>query len=92
MTTGWHPQDIMAAVRKRESSLQRLAREHGFGRNTFNRALTERFPNVHQIIADFIGVGRGELWPQWYRQDGAPRMRSRSDLHRSPALERTAAR
>lgn len=91
MNDGWHPQDIMAAVRKRGSSLQRLARENGFGRNTFNRALTERFPNAHQIIAKFIGVGRGELWPQWYRPNGAPRLRSRQDLLRSPSLERTEA-
>ena len=83
MRVGWHPQDIMAAVRKRGSSLQRLARENGYSRNTFNRALKERFPNAHAVIADFLGVSRGDLWPEWYRKDGSPRLRSRADLRRS---------
>lgn len=82
MRTGWHPQDIMAAVRKRGSSLQGLAREHGFSRNTLNRALTERFPNAHAVIADYLEMSRGELWPEWYRKDGSPRLRSRTDLRR----------
>ena len=85
MRAGWHPQDIMAAVRKRGSSLQGLAREHGFSRNTLNRALKERFPNAHSVIADYLGVSRGDLWPQWYRVDGSPRLRSRLDLRRHEA-------
>ncbi len=87
MQAGWHPQDIMAAVRKRGSSLQRLARENNFSRNAFNRALKERFPNAHTIIADFLGVSRGELWPAWYRKDGTPRLRSRADLHRHTGVQ-----
>lgn len=69
----WHPQDIIAAVRKKGSSLQRLCREHGFSRVTFNRATKERFPRAHQIIADFIGVRRQEIWPQFYHEDGTPK-------------------
>lgn len=87
MRVGWHPQDIMAAVRKKGSSLQRLAREHGFSRNTLNRALKERFPNAHAVIADYIGVSRGDLWPQWYCKNGAPRLRSRADMRRTPRSE-----
>lgn len=56
MRAGWHPQDIMAAVRKRGSSLQRLAREHGYSRNAFNRALRERFPNAHTVIAAYLDL------------------------------------
>ena len=69
----WHPQDIIAAVRKRGSSLQRLGRERGFGLGVLNRATTKRFPRAHQIIAEFIGVPRQEIWPQFYDETGAPR-------------------
>ena len=44
MHVGWHPQDIMAEVRKRGSNLQRLAREHGFAKTSFNKALTATYP------------------------------------------------
>lgn len=66
MSEGWHPQDIIAAVRKRGTSLQRLGLEHGFERTTFNKALHHRFPRSHAIIAEFLGVPRHELWPHWY--------------------------
>lgn len=88
MQHGWHPQDIIAAVRKRGSSLQRLSRDHGFARETFNHALVRRFPNAHAIIADFLGVSRGGLWPHWYRPDGSPRFEGRSDLQRRGILRR----
>jgi Ner family transcriptional regulator len=70
---GWHPQDIIAAVRKRGSSLQRLGLEHGFSRITFNRAAKERFPRAHQVIADFLGVPRQIIWPQFYHPNGEPK-------------------
>lgn len=90
MQREWHPQDIMAAVRKKGSNLQRLAREHGFAKTSFNRALTSRFPNAHAIIAAYLGVSRGELWPQWYAPDGSPRFQGRADLQRRGQLRPTA--
>lgn len=76
---GWHPQDIIAEVRKRGSSLQALTRQHGFGRTTLYSSLTRRFPFAHAVIADFLGVTRRELWPQWYDEQDRPRGRSRQD-------------
>lgn len=70
---GWHPQDIIAAVRKRGSTLQTLSRQHGFNRITFNKSVTMRFPRAHQIIADFLGVPRQEIWPQFYDENGNTR-------------------
>ena len=91
MREGWHPQDIMAAVRKRGSSMQGLARDHGFAPNTFNAALTARYPNAHAIIAAYIGVSRGELWPEWYEADGTPRFKGRPDLQKRGALKQVSA-
>lgn len=91
MHAGWHPQDIIAAVRKRGSNLQRLARDHGFARDTFNKALSRRYPNAHAIIADFLGVSRGVIWPNWYGSDGKPRFEGRKDLQQRGVLRREAA-
>jgi Ner family transcriptional regulator len=87
---GWHPQDIMAAVRKRGTSLQALARNHGFAPTTFNKALKHRFPNAHAVIASFIGIERQKLWPQYYDGDGNLRGKSRRDLHRQPFMREAA--
>jgi Ner family transcriptional regulator len=72
--TNWHKQDIIAAVRKRGTTLNRLSIERGFFRNTLNDACTKRFPRAQQVIADFLGVTRQEIWPEFYRPDGSPRV------------------
>jgi Ner family transcriptional regulator len=77
MPQGWHPQDIIAAVRKSGTSLQRLAREHGFARATLNHCLTRRWPAAHLVIARHLGVSRHEIWPHWYAQDDTPLHRAR---------------
>lgn len=72
--SGWHPQEIISAVRIKGSNLQRLGREHGFSRVTFNRATKECFPRAHTIIADFLGVPRQTIWPQFYNEKGERRL------------------
>jgi Ner family transcriptional regulator len=69
----WHKQDIIAAVRKKGSTLQRLSYDHGFARNTLNMACDARFPRAHQVIADFLGVPRQVIWPQFYHPNGEPK-------------------
>lgn len=70
---GWHPQKIVFEVRLKGSSLQRLGLEHGFSRVTFNRATKERFPRAHAVIAEFLGVPRQTIWPQFYDDAGEVR-------------------
>jgi Ner family transcriptional regulator len=72
MTAGWHPQDIIAAVRKSGTNLNRLAREHGYARITLNKAITKRWPAAHLVIARHLGVSRYEIWPHWYAPDDTP--------------------
>lgn len=69
----WDPQDILFAVRKKGSNLQRLGLNHGFFRHTLHKSLTSRFPRAHQVIADYLGVPRQEIWPQFYHEDGQPK-------------------
>lgn len=67
----WHPADIIAAVRKRGTSLQRLSREYGFSVFTMNKAVRQCFPACHDIIAKVIGRPRQQIWPQYYDEKGA---------------------
>jgi Ner family transcriptional regulator len=90
--SGWHPQDIIAAVRKSGSNLQRLARENGFALATLNRAISQRWPAAHLVIARQIGVSRHEIWPNWYAKDDTPLHAARDfDTARRAANARRAA-
>lgn len=93
MSQGWHREDIIAAVRKRGTTLMALAKLHGYAPHSFYVALTRRFPNPHRIIADTIKESRHALWPQWYDANDKPLFRLRSDLVRrsSATLEKEAA-
>jgi Ner family transcriptional regulator len=84
-TDGWHPQDILAEVRKRGTTLKALERDHGFGENTLYKALTRRFPNAHSVIAQASGQSRHTLWPHWYDAADRPLLPSRPDLLRRAA-------
>ena len=77
----WHPADIIAAVRKRDTTLQRLSREHGFSVFTMNKAVRQCFPACHDIIAEVIGKPRQSIWPQFYDADGS-RLSSRERRRR----------
>lgn len=88
MGKGWHPQDIMAAIRKRGSNLRQLGLGHGFTSTTMHACLTRRWPNAHLVIAQFLGVTRHEIWPQWYDRQDRPRFRTRRDARmRAPAAQ-----
>lgn len=86
----WHPADIIAAVRKSGTSLQRLSLKHGFNSHSMNKAVRLCFPACHSIIADVIGVPRHVIWPQYYFPDG--RRRSLREQRRAIArMSRSAA-
>jgi len=71
--SGWDRQEIIFAVRMKGSSLQRLGLENGFFRHTLHKSLTVRFPRAHQLIAEFLGVQRQVIWPQFYHPNGEPK-------------------
>ena len=62
----WHRQQILAAVRMKQTTLAALARENGMSRNTMYWALIKRHERANAIIAAFLGVSMHELWPGWY--------------------------
>lgn len=70
---GWHPADVVAAVRKRGSSLSELSRQHGYRSPVLRDALQHPYPKAERIIAEFLGVPPQRIWPSRYHTDGTPR-------------------
>lgn len=67
----WHSADIIAALRKKNWSLQQLALFHGYkGRTSLSKALVEPYPKAEQIIAEALGIEAREIWPTRYNTDG----------------------
>ncbi|MDT3533027.1 helix-turn-helix domain-containing protein [Cronobacter sakazakii] len=56
MTTDWHPADIIAALRKKGTSLAALSRASGLGSSTLANALS---PNILTLIS------KPSYNPQW---------------------------
>lgn len=93
VTSGWHPADIIAAVRKAGTSLQRLSRENGFSVSTMNKAVRQCFPACHDIIAKVVGTPRQAIWPQFYDRDGvrlSARERRRREIRAEISPKRAA--
>lgn len=63
---GWHPQDIIAEVRKRGTTLAGIAATSGMSKNTLYWALRKRHERANLAIAAFLGVPAHELWPRWF--------------------------
>ncbi len=66
----WHRADIIAAVRKTGTSLQRMSRLLGLCRSTLGNALNAPCPKYERIIAERIGIPPQDIWPSRYRADG----------------------
>ncbi|WP_145589803.1 helix-turn-helix domain-containing protein [Yersinia rochesterensis] len=62
----WHPADIIAAIRKKGSSLSAVSRNSGLSSSTLTNALTRPWPKGEYIIADFLDVHPSEIWPTRY--------------------------
>ncbi|AUJ83196.1 helix-turn-helix domain-containing protein [Enterobacter hormaechei subsp. steigerwaltii] len=65
-TRNWHRADVLAAIRKKGSSLAKLSRDNGLHERTLYNALERHWPKGEKIIADYIGVTREEIWPERY--------------------------
>ena len=68
--TGWHREDIIAAIHKRRMSLTRLSTLHDYAESTLRAALQKPRTPANRIIAKFLGVPMHELWPQWFDRAG----------------------
>ncbi|HQU16667.1 MAG TPA: helix-turn-helix domain-containing protein [Gammaproteobacteria bacterium] len=75
--TGWHPEDIKAALRKRFGTLRAASEAWGLHHtaitNTLKRPMNSM--RVERHIADALGVPLHELWPGRWTVAGAPKPR-----------------
>lgn len=69
----WHRADIIAAIHKTGTSLQKLSRDHGWCRTTLGNALYNPYPKYERLIAEHIGTKPQAIWPSRYHADGTPR-------------------
>lgn len=68
--SGWHKEDIKAAIRKRGSTMSELARQRKLPPSTVRNALIRPVYSGEVAIAEFLGVPAHELWPERWTKDG----------------------
>lgn len=83
----WHPSDIIAAIRKKGSTLSAVSRKSGLSSSTLANTLTRPWPKGEYIIADFLNIHPSEIWPSRYydnlsgeRIDRKVRIRNKSTI------------
>ena len=64
----WHPADIIAALKKRGTSMAAVSRNAGLASSTLANTLTNHWPKGEKLIAEALGVPPAEIWPSRYRK------------------------
>ncbi|WP_092685197.1 helix-turn-helix domain-containing protein [Rhodopseudomonas pseudopalustris] len=97
-SSGWHRADIVAAFRKRGTSLAEVARKHELCDSALRAALTRPRSPSNRIIANFLEVPLHVLWPRWFdrtgnliARDARPDRQKASSQKRSRKLNRVRA-
>ncbi|ECE6741995.1 transcriptional regulator [Salmonella enterica subsp. salamae] len=67
MQQDWHPADIIAALKKRGTSLSALSRQAELASSTLANALTRRWPKGERLIAEALDIAPEQIWPSRYR-------------------------
>lgn len=68
MQPDWHSADIIAALKKRGTTLSAVSREAGLASTTLNNALIRRWPKGERLIAEALGVAPEKIWPSRYHK------------------------
>lgn len=69
----WHRADVIAAFKKRGTTITRVARELGMCDSYLNQATFKPYPKAEQILAKFLGMNPQDIWPSRYNADGTPK-------------------
>ncbi|MCR9002728.1 helix-turn-helix domain-containing protein [Rahnella perminowiae] len=62
----WHPADIIAALRKKGTTLAAVSRAAGLSSSTLSNALSRPWPKGEILISQAIGVSPHTVWPSRY--------------------------
>lgn len=90
--TDWHPADVIAAVRKRGSSLRQLSLAAGLHPRSLNTTLVQSYPKAQATIAGFLGVAPAVIWPTRYNPDGSHKRGLRGKNHQRSKCSKVARR
>jgi Ner family transcriptional regulator len=63
-TQDWHPADVIAALRKRGTSLRQIALGNGYSH--INRVLTSPWLAAEQLVAQALELTPADIWPSRY--------------------------
>ncbi|CDG90204.1 conserved hypothetical protein [Xenorhabdus bovienii str. feltiae Florida] len=62
----WHSADIIAALRKRGTTLAAISRDAGFNSSTLANTLSCPWPKGEWIIANYLDTHLSEIWSSRY--------------------------
>ena len=65
--------DILAAIKKRGTTLSRLSQINGYRSDALRNALGRPWPKAEAIIAACLDLPPQTIWPTRYRPDGLPK-------------------
>jgi len=68
MQPDWHSADIIAALKKRGTTLSAVSREAGLASSTLANTLIRRWPKGERLIAEALGVPPEQIWPSRYHK------------------------
>jgi Ner family transcriptional regulator len=66
MQPDWHPADIIAAQKKRGTSLSAVSRKSGLASSTLANALNRHWPKGERLSAEALDIAPEKIWPSRY--------------------------
>lgn len=66
MQQDWHPADIIAALKKRGTSVAGVSRKAGLASATLSNVLSRSWPRGEKLIADALDISPEIIWPSRY--------------------------
>lgn len=66
MKVDWHKADIIAALRKKGTTMAALSRNVGLSSNTLANTISRPWPKGEYVIASALGIHPAEIWPSRY--------------------------
>ena len=79
----WHPADVIAALKKRGTTLAAVSRGAGLSSSTLANALSRPWPKGEWLIADALNVHPSEIWPSRYFDQLTHHLRDRKSRIKS---------
>ncbi|HHH0486495.1 TPA: helix-turn-helix domain-containing protein [Yersinia enterocolitica] len=83
----WHPADIIAALRKKDTTLAAVSRKAGLSSSTLANALTRPWPKGEWLIAECLEIHPSEIWPTRYFDSKTGVLLDRKVRKRQPITE-----